>query len=702
MNRIPVMVMVGALSLTARAASPWPAETNTLATVLTGIDSGLNVANWSGASWNPGTRTLWLACNSGYFWALVEDGAGSFRVATNAAGTKAKWTSGGDMESICQVDYAGSTVFLMDEDGWIREYNATNYGVVSQLRNWDIRGPCPEVGGAGSEGLAFVPDEYLQDQGFCDTNGNLYVSTNGMDGLMFVGHQSGGYVHVFDLNPAGTQFGYVGKYKTGQSETAGLEFDRSTGKLYIWHNTGANYLEVTRLTSYMDGSERRFQQLAEYIGPRAGNLEGFALLPTTETNNWCFITDDDNLGGEALVWYRQFNPPEDTTPPALAFSVPTNGAVCRTSRSNLWISGTAADAGGVTSVAWSVTGATVASGRAATGLVALIAPGATWKYLDNGTDQGTAWRATGFDDSAWASGTAEFGYGDGDEATTNSYGPDPNNKYVTTYYRRAFEVGDPRVFTNALLVAAVRDDGILAFLNGVEALRNYMPAGDIAYTTLAGSTAAGSDETNWQAGTVSAGALTQGLNVVAAEVHQVNLTSSDISFNLALGANLGSSWLITNAVLASGTSVVSVVARDASGNASTGTLTVVVTDDVDDDALPDEWEIAHFGDTATSSGGTGDEDEDGFIDWAEYVAGTDPMSETSFLAMEPAATAATGWVIRWPGGTNRCYDIYQSTNLFQPFTELATNLPAVLPLTSYTVPVSAAEGVYLRIRVRKP
>lgn len=444
----------------------------------------------------------------------------------------------------------------------------------------------------------------------------------------------------------------------------------------------------------------RFLMRKSATGYTVGGGEKIAEYDYTATNSAVLVKVNIRHNAETAVTVSPTF--ADAEPPVLAFLVPTNGAVCRTSRSNLWISGTAVDAGGVTSVAWSAAGATVASGSAATGVVALIAPGATWKYLDNGSDQGTAWRALDFDDSAWASGFAELGYGDGDEATTNSYGPDPNNKHVTTYYRRAFEVGDPRVFTNGLVIAAVRDDGILAFLNGAEALRNYMPEGEVTYTTFASSTAAGADETNWQAGAVSAGALTQGLNVVAAEVHQVNLTSSDTSFNLALGADLGGSWLITNAVLASGTNVVSVVARDASGNASTGTLTVVVTDDVDGDGLPDDWEIDHFGDTETSSGGPGDEDEDGFTDWAEYVAGTDPNDEDSFLAVETSASSALGWVIQWPGGTNRHYDIFQSTNLFQPFTELATNLPAVVPLTSYTVPVSAAEGLYLRIKARNP
>src|SRR6185503_19444915 len=65
----------------------------------------------------------------------------------------------------------------------------------------------------------------------------------------------------------------------------------------------------------------------------------------------------------------------------------------------------------------------------------LVSMGSVWKYRDEGTDQGTAWQAPGFDDSAWKSGPAQLGYGEGDEATLIAYGPDPNNKRVTTYFR---------------------------------------------------------------------------------------------------------------------------------------------------------------------------------------------------------------------------------------------------------------------------
>src|SRR6188474_2329304 len=56
------------------------------------------------------------------------------------------------------------------------------------------------------------------------------------------------------------------------------------------------------------------------------------------------------------------------------------------------------------------------------GQTSLIAPNATWRYLDTGADQGAAWKNSGFNDATWKTGTGEFGYGDGDETTILSFG----------------------------------------------------------------------------------------------------------------------------------------------------------------------------------------------------------------------------------------------------------------------------------------
>ena len=45
----------------------------------------------------------------------------------------------------------------------------------------------------------------------------------------------------------------------------------------------------------------------------------------------------------------------------------------------------------------------------------ILPAGSTWKYLDDGTDQGIAWTEPGFNDSKWKSGLAPLGYGNGDE-----------------------------------------------------------------------------------------------------------------------------------------------------------------------------------------------------------------------------------------------------------------------------------------------
>src|SRR4029434_5202912 len=88
----------------------------------------------------------------------------------------------------------------------------------------------------------------------------------------------------------------------------------------------------------------------------------------------------------------------------------------------------------------------------------LVPTGAIWKYLDNGTDQGTIWRAPTFNDSGWPQGPAQVGYGDGDEATVVSFGPDITNKYVTTYFRRAFNVPNASIY-QTLTLRLLRDDG---------------------------------------------------------------------------------------------------------------------------------------------------------------------------------------------------------------------------------------------------
>lgn len=162
---------------------------------------------------------------------------------------------------------------------------------------------------------------------------------------------------------------------------------------------------------------------------------------------------------------------------------------------------------------------------------------AVWKYLDNGSDQSTQWRARIFDDSAWASGPAELGYTD-NPATTVSFGPSSTNKYLTTYFRHSFSVPDPKVY-HGLNLKLLVDDGCVVYLNGAEIARLNMPAGEPTWRTRATYSvgSGGSAEENvFHPFSVPVSALLAGTNVLAVEVHQAAANSVDLSFDLGLEA----------------------------------------------------------------------------------------------------------------------------------------------------------------------
>lgn len=165
--------------------------------------------------------------------------------------------------------------------------------------------------------------------------------------------------------------------------------------------------------------------------------------------------------------------------------------------------------------------------------IRLVSTNDSWNYLDDGSDQGTDWRIPSFNDSSWANGDGQFGYGDGDEATLLSFGDNENLKYITSYFRNNFTVSDPDDVIR-LTLRLLRDDGAVVYINGVEAFRSNMPEGDINYLTPARTAIGGSAEDKYNEIAVDPDLLVAGNNVIAVEIHQAGPTSSDISFDLDL------------------------------------------------------------------------------------------------------------------------------------------------------------------------
>ena len=182
------------------------------------------------------------------------------------------------------------------------------------------------------------------------------------------------------------------------------------------------------------------------------------------------------------------------------------------------------------------------------GTSTLVAKGATWRYLDDGSNQGTGWRLSGFDDSSWASGPGELGYGDGGEATVVGFGGNTSNRYITTYFRHTFTVQHAWQISE-LTVNLRRDDGAVIYLNGQELVRDNMTGDPVDYLTRSLTSVGGGNESTYFPHTEFVNdptdLLVDGQNVLAVEIHQTSPTSSDISFDLEMIATTSATGLVT-------------------------------------------------------------------------------------------------------------------------------------------------------------
>lgn len=189
-----------------------------------------------------------------------------------------------------------------------------------------------------------------------------------------------------------------------------------------------------------------------------------------------------------------------------------------------------------TAVAVDSTGLSTTSAPVVITVVPWLVPSRSeWAYLDDGSSPDSSWPTDAFDDSGWSNGVAQFGFGEGDETTPIRRFSDLTGKNIITYYfRHKFTVADPASISS-LSVRLLRDDGAAVYLNGTEIFRNNLPSGPLDSTTTAILVA---EDSIWRAIRVNPQLLVAGINTIAVEVHQINLTSSDISFDLELLPNL--------------------------------------------------------------------------------------------------------------------------------------------------------------------
>lgn len=153
--------------------------------------------------------------------------------------------------------------------------------------------------------------------------------------------------------------------------------------------------------------------------------------------------------------------------------------------------------------------------------------GDVWKYFVGTEEPPSDWRQIDFDDSAWQEGPSGFGYGDDDDATIIP-------ATISCYVRHSFQITGINLIAHALLHVDY-DDAFVAYLNDVEIARRNI--GQVGFIPAFDETAITDREAqiyqgglpelfsleNWET------ILQSGTNVLAIQVHNVSITSSDMS-----------------------------------------------------------------------------------------------------------------------------------------------------------------------------
>lgn len=160
----------------------------------------------------------------------------------------------------------------------------------------------------------------------------------------------------------------------------------------------------------------------------------------------------------------------------------------------------------------------------------------TWRYFVGTSDPPETWRSPAFDDSSWPVGQGGFGYSDNDDNTVIA-------PCLSVFIRHTFNVADTASIGMALLNMDY-DDAFVAYLNNVEIARSGITGVHPAYD----QTGADHEATMYEGGLPGSfkidkkllrSCIRDGENVLAIQVHNSSLTSSDMSSNafLSLGIN---------------------------------------------------------------------------------------------------------------------------------------------------------------------
>ena len=167
----------------------------------------------------------------------------------------------------------------------------------------------------------------------------------------------------------------------------------------------------------------------------------------------------------------------------------------------------------------------------------VIIEGDEWSYLVPNSEPNSNWRTLGFNANSWNTGKSGFGYGDGDD---NVILP----RTISVYIRKVFNIVDKSAIEKAIL-SMDYDDGFVAYLNGTEIARSTLLGNPPAYNQRSD----GLHEALLYRGgvpesfTINPSLLNNGNNVLAIQVHNESLTSSDLTAIPILSVGINNSTM---------------------------------------------------------------------------------------------------------------------------------------------------------------
>ncbi|MEM8485246.1 MAG: lamin tail domain-containing protein [Bacteroidota bacterium] len=156
-----------------------------------------------------------------------------------------------------------------------------------------------------------------------------------------------------------------------------------------------------------------------------------------------------------------------------------------------------------------------------------IDKGDQWQYFVGETAPPDNWLDPDFDDTSWEAGASGFGYGDDDDATLVDV-------VISVFVRKTFTIQQVEQVTRVLLDIDY-DDGFVAYLNGIEVARANVGVEGVrpAFDEGAGSAGEpfgvrGLPPARFELEDLE-NVLQEGENVLAIEVHNASLNSSDLT-----------------------------------------------------------------------------------------------------------------------------------------------------------------------------